>query len=772
MQGAFIHFITILANLLTLSATIGLTFGILVQPRRERTNWLFSLFLLVLTAWAGISLLLRVPGMSLLGDNRTALYLYLTFLSLIPPTFFRAVIEFCQIRERPIQLLVRLSLLLVPLGLILLWGGLFVQVEARPRAPAEIGLPAFSIAPIGYVALALMLLYVVVAVIYLRRTPGERSEALRLPAGLLLVAFAGDFIPPLAQLPFDTVLTTLAAVLMGYSIIYQQLFNPLARMNEQLTDANRSLRDMIFEVAAEKERAETLNAELRATSQYKNEFLAKMSHELRTPLNSIVGYSELLLQGIYGDLNDKQSDRLEKIHRNGRDLLALINDVLDLSKIEAGRLELVPQSINLRDHLIEVAASFGPNIEQKGLRFDIELAEPAYPVFADSLRLRQVLNNLMNNAVKFTHEGAIGLAAKRIEVRNGFSEQFPLPVRGWLSDGRWVVIQVSDTGIGIAPENQARIFDEFRQVDSTSTREYGGTGLGLAITRKLVEMHGGQIWVNSAVNAGSTFYVALPASSAASAVPEPPSSDISPNGQGAHVLVIDDSQEAIDILSTYLQEGGYQVSSATSGQEGITQAIDLLPDIITVDIMMPDMTGWQVMEKLRADPMTASIPIIVVSIVDQQPTEVSLGAAAHISKPVDRELLLSTIDQILHGRLIDPILVVDDNPEDLEVISIGLRNAAYPVETCTGGKEAIEWLARQRASLVVLDLLMPEVSGFDVLAHLRETPTLCKLPVLIATAKDLTPDEERFIQQHIARIIKKQGTTGADLLAQIHSLLH
>jgi CheY-like chemotaxis protein len=188
--------------------------------------------------------------------------------------------------------------------------------------------------------------------------------------------------------------------------------------------------------------------------------------------------------------------------------------------------------------------------------------------------------------------------------------------------------------------------------------------------------------------------------------------------------------------------------------------------------MMPDMTGWQVIESLQNDPMTASIPIIVVSIVDHQPTQVSLGMAAHISKPVDRETLLNTIEQILHGRLIDPILVVDDNPEDLEVISISLRNAAYPVETCTGGKEALQWLEQQRPSLIVLDLLMPEVSGFDVLARIRETPTLCKLPVLIATAKDLTADEERFIQQRIATIVKKQGGAGTDLLAQIRSLLH
>ena len=639
IQIDILEFITLTANILTLSACIGLIFGVVIQPRRERANWYFAGFLLVLAGWALTSLLMGVPGFSFLPEARRGFYLYITWLGLVPPTFFLAITAFCDIRERLVRIMVGLSFVLVPLAFILLWTDrlLVIHLDALPRGATLNELLAhFDVLPLGYLLLGALSIYLVVGFLYLRVTPGERSSALRLPALLLTVGFAGNFIEALARLPFDTVLITVAAVWIGYTIISHQLFNPLAVMNDQLTDANKSLRNIIFELAAEKERVETLNAELIKTSQFKSEFLAKMSHELRTPLNSIVGYSELLLQGIYGDLAEKQVDRMEKIYRNGRDLLALINDILDLSKIEAGRLELDLHSMNLHDQLVEVAATFGPQIEQKGLEFTIDLPERAYPIFADPLRMRQILANLMSNALKFTAEGSISLKATNVTVKNGQGEQIALPVQGWISDGRWSVIQVADTGIGIAPQDQATIFDEFRQVDSASTREYGGSGLGLAITRKLVEMHGGRIWLRSTLDQGSTFFVALPASSLSVAESAPPPTPPAPEAEAPLVLVIDDSQEAIDILSTYLKAGGYRVTAALSGQEGLAQAVDLQPDVITVDIMMPDLSGWQVIDRLKADPMTLDIPVVVVSIVDEAPTNVRLDVAAHISKPVSQ----------------------------------------------------------------------------------------------------------------------------------------
>lgn len=768
--GALQDFITITANILTLSAAIGLMLGVILQPRRERANWYFALFLAMLGLWAYASLVLRIPGLNLLGHSQ-GFYLYLTGLGLTPITFFFATLAFCGVHTRLTRLLSVAALLLTGVTLVLLWNGSLVVVhEENIPSGADFSaiLSHFDILPAGYVALILLVSYILIAFLYLRATPAQRNRSLQLPALLLLVGYAGNFIEPLSRLPFDTLMATVAASLIGYTVVSHQLFNPLSEMNEQLRLANRDLRRTVNELAAEKERAEQLNAELRATSEYKSEFLAKMSHELRTPLNSIVGYSELLLQGIYGPLNDRQVDRLGKIHRNGRDLLALINDILDLSKIEAGRLELTPQYVSLQEEIEGLIGTIEPLAQEKGLELTSAVEEALPALYADPLRIRQILTNLLSNAIKFTRQGGVSLEARRVEVAGGRSPQVDLPIQGWLSDGQWTLITVTDTGIGIAPEDHAHIFDEFRQVDNSSTREFGGTGLGLAITKRLVEMHGGRIWLKSAIGAGSTFFVALPISSKAAHRPQTPKPEQAPDGDGPCVLVIDDSQEAIDILTTYLHEGGYRTAHATDGQTGIELARQLRPAVITTDILMPGMNGWEVIDRLKADPVTASIPVMIVSIIDQQPMSFPMGVAAHVSKPVERQVLLETVERLCRARALEyPILVVDDHPHDRELLSEMLRSAHYPVETCNGGQEALDWLRQQRASLVLLDLIMPEMSGFDVLTHIQQTPALSNLPVVIVSAKELTPDEEAFLKGRIADIIKKQQLQRSDLLARI-----
>ena len=768
--GALQDLITITANILTLSAAIGLMLGVILQPRRERANWYFALFLAMLGLWAYASLMLRIPGLNLLGRTQ-GFYLYLTGLGLTPITFFFAVLAFCGIHTRLTRLFSVAALPVTGITLVLLWSGSLVAVnEANIPSGADFGviLSNFQILPAGYVALVLLVSYILIAFLYLRANPAQRSRPLELPALLLLVGYAGNFIEPLSRLPFDTLMATAAASLIGYTVISHQVFNPLSEMNEQLRLANRDLRRTVNALAAEKERAEKLNAELRATSAYKSEFLAKMSHELRTPLNSIVGYSELLLQGIYGPLNERQVDRLSKIHRNGRNLLALINDILDLSKIEAGRLELSPQYVSLQEEIEGLLGTIEPLAQEKGLELTGTVEEALPALYADPLRVRQILTNLLSNAIKFTRQGGVSLRACRVEVLDGRSPQVDLPAQGWLSDGQWVLITVTDTGIGIAAEDHARIFDEFSQVDNTSTREFGGTGLGLAITKRLVEMHGGRIWLRSAAGTGSTFFVALPVTSKEVPKPRPTASQPAPDGDSPCVLVIDDSQEAIDILSTYLREGGYRTAHATDGPTGIELARQLRPDVITTDILMPGMNGWEVIDRLKADPVTAAIPVMIVSIVDQQPMSIPVGVAAHVSKPVERQVLLETVERLCHsGALEHPILVVDDHAPDRELLSEMLRSASYPVETCGGGQEALEWLGQRQASLVLLDLIMPQVSGFDVLTHIEQTPALNSLPVVIVSAKELTPDEEAFLKGRIADIIKKQQLQRSDLLARI-----
>jgi signal transduction histidine kinase len=297
---------------------------------------------------------------------------------------------------------------------------------------------------------------------------------------------------------------------VGWTALRQQISEPMQDLSAELRVANRDLHQALNEVARGKERIEELTEELRASGQYKSEFLANMSHELRTPLNSIIGYSELLQNGLYGSLTDKQSDRIEKIHRNGKALLDVISDILDLNKIDSGRLRLDPEFFALAPVVTMVTESVRAEATAKGLALAVHV--PDMPdLYGDPLRIRQVLQNVVDNAVKFTLQGGIDVSVERFSVVKGVSKGFPLPTIGWLRDGEWAVLSVKDTGIGIAPEDQARIFEEFAQVDGSRTREFGGTGLGLAIAKKLVIMHEGQIWVRSRPDEGSTFFIALPA---------------------------------------------------------------------------------------------------------------------------------------------------------------------------------------------------------------------------------------------------------------------
>ncbi len=774
-QARLLDLITIGANMLSLSAAIGLLFGVIVQPRRERANWLFALFLITLSVWSFASLVLSVPALDTTLDPTSSFYIYLSCLGPIPLIFFVAALSFCRIRTVLTRLMTALTIPLAIIGIVSLWNGDMFRLDTN-SLPEDVTISVllshFDILQPGFIAIVITVTYMTVLFLYLRVTPGERSRSLQLPALLLLLANGGHLFEPLSRIPFGTTLTTVAAVLIGYSIIAQQLFNPLSEMNDKLQSINADLRNTVEKLATEQRRVEALNQDLRAASEYKSDFLSTMSHELRTPLNSIVGYSELLLQNMYGDLNAKQRDRLGKIHRNGRDLLMLINDILDLSKIEAGRLELSFQHLHLNDHIDQVKALIAPQIEEKGLQFALDIPEDLAFIFADPLRVQQILTNLLGNAAKFTEEGSITVKASNITISNGSSDHIQLPARGWLTDGKWVLIKVVDTGIGIPRESHAQIFEEFHQVDKTATREHRGTGLGLAITKKLVDMHGGIIWLTSDVGSGTTFYVTLPASSH-TPVPAPVHSDPPPADKRTrhpHVLVIDDSQEATDILSSYLQEAGYRVTQASSGEMGIRLAQELQPDLVTTDIMMPGLSGWEVIDRLSTNPFTNSIPVIIVSVVDKKPQGLAPGVSAHINKPVQRRELLDLVGRYKKDNAAQhPVLIVDDNENVRDLMADVLRAAEYPVVTCTGGQEAIDWLQDHAASLVLLDLMMPEVSGFEVLTRIRENPDMVDLPVLIVSAKELTPEEIDFLDGNLTSIITKRGLQRDDLLAQIKS---
>lgn len=499
--------INIIANLLVLAMSLGLIFSLLIQPRRAPSNYLFALFCLCLACWGLVSLTLAAPEIQSGWDNVVLLKSYLTSMVATAASFFLFTLVFLKPEGISARILSFASPVLFLIVALIIWtGGAFEAADtlANPQQ--------FTLLNGTYAALILSMAYLVLSFYMVMSAHNESMNILRAPAFLLICAYAVNFFGNLSSLPIATTLVSIAAVWIGWVVLRLQVFNPLNTLNNELRIANRDLQQVINDLASEKGKTEQLNEQLRGANQYKSEFLANMSHELRTPLNSIIGYSELLRGGIYGQLTEKQSDRLEKIHRNGSQLLELITDILDLNKIDAGKMKLDIVSFDLAPLASQVVDVLAPMAIEKNLKLSTDLPDNLPKLYGDDKRIRQVMENLTDNAVKFTREGGVALRAQGIRVKRGLSDEFKLPALGWLRDGDWVIISVEDTGIGIAPEDQGRIFDEFSQVDGSRTREYSGTGLGLAISKRLVEMHDGSIWVKSVVGQGSTFFVALPAS--------------------------------------------------------------------------------------------------------------------------------------------------------------------------------------------------------------------------------------------------------------------
>ncbi len=481
--------------------------------------------------------------------------------------------------------------------------------------------------------------------------------------------------------------------------VYQDLLGQLrderdktTALFQELTEESDTIRDL-------NERLNAMNRELGDLSRAKSEFMARMSHELRTPLNSIVGYSELVLDGVYGELTDRQRDRLERILRNGRNLLGLINDILDLSRIDAGHLELTFSNVRVAEAIRLAVASMEPMAQAKGLPIVIRIDGNPPNIRADELRLRQMVCNLLDNAIKFTEHGRISVWAGHVRVRGLDDARFPQ-----LGHGDWLVVRVSDTGIGIDPALHQTIFEDFAQADTSSTRLYEGGGLGLAITRRLATLHGGAIWVDSLPGEGATFTFGIPYTNVIEHAPALSDAELDAAREQPLVLAVDDEADALEILDTYLSQGGYKVARASGGEQALEAAALLRPDVITLDILMPDLDGWLVLERLRANPLTAAIPVVMVSIVDQKPRALQMGAVNHVCKPIDRNTLLSAVAEAVESRPRLPILIVDDNPNDRNIFSAVLHMAGHRVATAESEEAAITWLQGQRAGLVLVDL--------------------------------------------------------------------
>jgi signal transduction histidine kinase/CheY-like chemotaxis protein/PAS domain-containing protein len=490
-------------------------------------------------------------------------------------------------------------------------------------------------------------------------------------------------------------------------------------------------------------------AEMRELDRIKSQFLANMSHELRTPLNSIIGFSRVILKGIDGPVSEQQHQDLSAIYNSGQHLLGLINDILDLSKIEAGKMELSVEELNLSDTVNSVMSTSQGLVKDKPIKLKSEI-EPGIPtVRADPMRIRQILLNLISNAAKFTDEGSITITAHTQTGPKGIQE---------------IWVGITDTGSGISPEDQLKLFQAFSQVDASPTRKTGGSGLGLSICQQMIKLHGGNIGVNSTVGKGSTFYFTLP-------LFHQPTTEQN-SGEGRIILCIDDDPQVISLYERYLQPQGYKVVPVANPANARDTAKRIKPYAITLDIMMPDVDGWTVLEQLKNDADTRNIPVIVCSIVEEEEKGFSLGAADYLVKPILEEDLVIALNRLNSDGAIKEVLIIDDSLDDLRLMEKILNDHStfHPI-LAEGGEAGWNMLTKQTPDAVILDLFMPDLDGFKILERLRTTPELRDLPVIVVSGMDLTVEQKKQLEDLGKHMLQKGMLNEKELFSTLEKAL-
>ncbi|HEY1012337.1 MAG TPA: response regulator [Herpetosiphonaceae bacterium] len=540
---------------------------------------------------------------------------------------------------------------------------------------------------------------------------------------------------------------------------FNQMTAELAGSRRQLEGWNQELERQVHDRTAELEQASKAAEQAQHVAEdanlMKSRFLATMSHELRTPLNAIINFTSFLPR--YGEFNERQSDLQQRVVSNARHLLGLINDILDLSKIESGRMELHREPMNLHHILYGVMSTATVLTREKGLSLTLEAPEQLPPVSVDAGRIRQVLLNLLANAAKFTQQGGITV---RVSV------------------GEELLVAVADTGIGVAPEHFDLIFGEFQQVQNDLTRSYEGTGLGLPISKRLVEMHGGRMWLESQPGAGSTFSFTLPLLPPAAPPPSAPAEADEPAPAAApsadpnrpDIAVIDDDADARHAFEVILGEAGYRVRSIGQSPQAIAELRAAPPRLIILDLLMPQMSGWEVLAALREQPELASLPVVICSIHDQTTLRGMFGVQAHLVKPVPEPALLDEIKRWI--RPAATVLVADDDSGSRGVVRHSLSERGYRVLEAADGAGALALIPAARPDLVILDLLMPGTDGFAVLEALRANPETVAIPVIILSAKDLSAAERQWLAERSQRFFEKSQLSSASFLSHIDQLLH
>jgi adenylate cyclase len=512
---------------------------------------------------------------------------------------------------------------------------------------------------------------------------------------------------------------------------------------------------LIYSDITERKRyEETLTAardQAEAMSRTKSSFLANMSHELRTPLNAIIGLTDMMVTNAPRFGTEKAAEPLRRVNRAGKHLLDLINQVLDLSKIEAGKLDLNLETVKIPPLIDEVIGTARGLAEQNKNRLIVECPPDIAPLLVDPLRLRQILLNLLSNACKFTKGGEVSLRVTLVSI-----------------EGRnWMDFAVADTGIGMTPEQVNKLFEEFVQADQTTARNYGGTGLGLAITRKLCRMMGGDAVVTSEIGKGSTFTARLPASPGPSAPTEQPASVLDePLPSGDCVLVIDDDLTARELIANHLRDAGFSVVTAAGGREGLKRAEELHPIAITLDVLMPDIDGWTVLAALRGNPELTDIPVVMATITDdQQHKGMTLGAAGYLTKPIDRDRLIALLQPYQASVRRTSVLLVEDDPTQRERIRSWLEPQQWQISEAENGRVALDRLADEVPDIILLDLMMPEMDGFQLITALQERPAWRRIPVIVITSLDLTAADRSRLNSGVEGILLKDSFDPAQLVA-------